>query len=285
MLKYYLEITKPRIIIGNIILIIGSFLYSSLPYLNFFLFFYTILGTSLVIGSSCVFNNIVDINIDNKMNRTKNRVLVRTMIDPTSAFFFGFLIGIVGFFILGFLVNFLSMFLSLIGFIIYVFLYTLILKRTSIYSTFVGSFSGSIPSVIGYTAVHNKIDMFCLLLFFTFIFWQMSHFYSIAILHIDDYKFAKLPFFPVLKGILLTKKHIFYYIICFIFSSSMFTFLGYLSYIFLLFSSFISFYWLYMSYLSIKENDDKKIARRMFRYSILVVTLFNFLMSIDIIFL
>ncbi|CAL4325385.1 heme o synthase [Buchnera aphidicola] len=285
MLKYYLEITKPRIIIGNIILIIGSFLYSSFPYLNFFLFFCTIFGTSLVIASSCVFNNLIDINIDNKMNRTKNRALVRSIINPTSAFIFGFFIGIVGFSILGFLVNFLSMLLSFLGFFIYVFLYTFLLKRISVYSTFVGSFSGSIPSLIGYTAVHNNINLFCLLLFITFIFWQMSHFYSIAILYIDDYKCAKLPFFPILKGVLMAKKHIFYYIICFIISTSMLTFLGYLSYIFLLFSSLFSFYWLYISYLSIGEYNEKNNSRKIFRCSILVVILFNFLMSIDFIFL
>ncbi|QCI25090.1 protoheme IX farnesyltransferase [Buchnera aphidicola (Rhopalosiphum padi)] len=284
MLKNYLEITKPRIIIGNIILIIGSFLFSSFPNFNFFLFFFTIFGTSLVIASSCIFNNLIDIDIDNKMNRTKNRVLVRNLISPISALIFACFIGIVGFLILGFLVNILSMFLSFIGFIIYVFFYTFLFKRKSIYSTFVGSFSGSIPSVIGHTAVSNDIDFFCFLLFITFIFWQMSHFYAISILHINDYRRASLPFFPLIKGILKTKKHIFYYIICFMISTSMLTFLGYLSYIFLLFFSFACFYWLYISYLSIRARDDKKLSSKLFYFSIVIVTLFNFLMSIDFVF-
>ncbi|AAM67995.1 heme o synthase [Buchnera aphidicola] len=284
MLKDYLEITKPRIIIGNIILIIGSFLFSSFPFFNVFLFFFTILGTSLVIASSCIFNNLIDIDIDTKMNRTKNRVLVKNLISPTSASIFASFIGIVGFFILGLFVNILSMFLSFIGFVIYVFFYTFFLKRKSMYSTFIGSFSGSIPSVIGHTAISNSIDLFCFLLFIIFIFWQMSHFYAIAILYINDYRKANLPFFPVVKGILKTKKHIFYYITCFIIASSMLTFLGYLSYIFLLFFSFFSFYWLYISYLSIREKDDRKFSSKLFYYSIAVVILFNFLISIDFIF-
>ncbi|AYN24618.1 heme o synthase [Buchnera aphidicola] len=281
MLKNYLEITKPRIIIGNIILIIGSFLFSSFPFFNFFLFLFTIFGTSLVIASSCVLNNLIDIDIDNKMNRTKNRVLVRNLINPTSALIFAFFIGIVGFFILGFLVNILSMFLAFIGFIIYVFFYTFLFKRKSIYSTFIGSFSGSIPPVIGHTAVSNDVNLFCFLLFIIFIFWQMSHFYAISIFYINDYRKAHLPFFPVVKGISKAKKHIFYYIICFIVSTSMLTFLGYLSYIFLLFFSFFSFYWLYISYLSIRKNDDKKFSSKLFHFSILIVMLFNFLISID----
>lgn len=287
MLKFYLEIVKPRIVVGNIILVIGSFLFSSLPHFNFFLLFYTLSGMSLVISSSCIFNNLIDIDIDNKMNRTKNRVLVKKLINPTIALFFAIFIGIVGFLILGFLVNFLSMFLSFIGFFIYVFLYTFLLKRTSIYSTFIGSFSGSLPSVIGHTAIVNHIDIFCLLLFIIFIFWQMSHFYALSIFYIDDYKKANLPFFTIVKGILKTKIHIFFYITCFIISTSMLTFLGYLSYIFLLIFSFFSFFWLYISYLNIRNMhkiDDKKFSRKLFYFSIVIVVLFNFLISIDFLF-
>lgn len=284
MLKYYFEITKPRIIIGNVFLLIGSFLFSSYPNFNFSLFFFTVFGTSLVIASSCIFNNLIDVDIDKKMNRTLNRVLVKNLISFKSALMLACLTGFIGFFILGFLVNILSMFLSFIGFIIYVFFYTLIFKRTSIYSTFIGSFSGSIPSVIGCTAVKNNINLFCFLLFVIFIFWQMAHFYSISILYIDDYKNAKLPFFSIQKGILKTKKHIFFYIICFIIFTSMLTFLGYLSYIFLFFFSFFSFYWLYISYLSIRKKENKQICSKLFYFSIIIVMLFNFLISIDFIF-
>ncbi|QCI17270.1 protoheme IX farnesyltransferase [Buchnera aphidicola (Aphis helianthi)] len=279
MLKYYLEIIKPRIIFGNIILIIGGFLFSSHLSFNIFLFISTILGASLVIASSCVFNNFIDIEIDSKMHRTKNRVLVKKLLQPISVFIFGLIIGGLGVFILGFLVNALSMFLSIIGFVIYVFIYTF-LKRKSIYSTFIGSFSGSIPSLIGYTAANNTINSVCILLFIIFIFWQMAHFYAISIIYIEDYKNANLPLFPIVKGVLKTKKHIFYYIICFILSSSMLTFLGYLGYIFLFFNLILNFYWLYISYLNIQEKNHFKFSRKIFYLSIIIVVFFNILISI-----
>ncbi|QFQ32274.1 heme o synthase [Buchnera aphidicola] len=280
MLKHYLEITKPRIILGNIVLIIGSFLFSSRFSFNFFLFLSTILGVSLIIASSCVFNNLIDIKIDSKMFRTKNRALVKKLIQPISAYIFGIFIGILGIFILGALVNFLSMFLSIIGFIIYVFIYTF-LKRTSIYSTFIGSFSGSIPSLVGYTAVNNSIDLFSVFLFFIFIFWQMSHFYAISIIYIEDYKHANLRLFSIERGVLKTKKHIFYYIMCFTISNFMLTFLGYLSYFFLCLVSILNFYWLYISYLNIKEKNNLKFSRKIFFLSIIVVVFFNFLIAVD----
>ncbi|QLL40825.1 protoheme IX farnesyltransferase [Buchnera aphidicola (Aphis craccivore)] len=280
MMKYYLEIIKPRIILGNIILIIGSFLFSSRFYFDVFLFIFTVLGVSLVIASSCVFNNIIDVEIDAKMNRTKNRVLVKKLLKPIPVYIFGIIVGGFGFFILGFLVNFLSMFLSIIGFIIYVFIYTF-LKRTSIYSTFIGSFSGSIPSLIGCSAVNNTISIASICLFIIFIFWQMSHFYAISIMYIEDYKNANLPVFPVVKGILKTKKHIFYYIICFSLSSFILTFLTYLGYIFIFLISILNLYWLYISYINIKEKNHFKFSSRIFYLSIIIVIFFNILISIN----
>jgi len=279
-MKYYLEIIKPRIILGNIILIIGSFLFSSRFYFDVFLFIFTVLGVSLVIASSCIFNNIIDVEIDAKMNRTKNRVLVKKLLKPIPVYIFGIIVGGFGFFILGFLVNFLSMFLSIIGFIIYVFIYTF-LKRTSIYSTFIGSFSGSIPSLIGCSAVNNTISIASICLFIIFIFWQMSHFYAISIMYIEDYKNANLPVFPVVKGILKTKKHIFYYIICFSLSSFILTFLTYLGYIFIFLISILNLYWLYISYINIKEKNHFKFSSRIFYLSIIIVIFFNILISIN----
>jgi protoheme IX farnesyltransferase len=285
MFKNYLEIIKPGIILGNAILIMGSFFLASRnTSFNFFLFFYTILGTSFVIASACIFNNLIDHDIDKKMSRTNRRVLSRKLMSVLSASIFAVFLGVSGIFILGFLVNGLSMIFAILGFFIYVVLYTLLYKRKSFYSTFIGSFSGSMPSIIGYTAVSNNIDICSVLLYIIFIFWQMSHFYAIAIVRIKDYQKAKIPIFPLVKGITITKKHIFYYIIGFIISSSLLTFLGFLSYNFLFLSSIINFYWLFLAHSNIRTNNDKKDSMRLFYYSIIVVVLFNIFVLVDFLF-
>ncbi len=285
MFKHYLEIIKPGIIIGNTTLIVGSFLFASRNVtFDFFLFLYTILGASLVIASACVFNNLIDFDIDKKMQRTSNRVLSKKLLSIRSVLIFAIFLGVSGICILSFLVNFLSTILSIFGFFVYVVLYSYLYKRKSIYSTFIGSFSGSTPSAIGYTAVSNSIDICCILLFFILIFWQMSHFYAISIMRIEDYKKAKIPVFSVVKGIPITKKHIFFYILIFIFFSSLLTFLDYLSYNFLFLFSIVNFYWLFLSYSDIKKNNNKKNASQLFYYSIIVIVIFNFLISVDVFF-
>ncbi|QCI24506.1 protoheme IX farnesyltransferase [Buchnera aphidicola (Muscaphis stroyani)] len=285
-IKHYCEIIKPGIIFGNIILIMGGFLFSSHIKFSPFLFLNTILGTSLVMASACVLNNLIDFDIDQKMKRTKNRVLARKLIKPINAIIFSLFLGIIGVFILGYLVNYLSMFLSVFGFLVYVFLYTLIYKRNSIYSTFVGSFSGSIPSVIGHTAATNNINLCAVLFFITFVFWQMAHFYSISIFRLNDYKNAKIPVFSVIKGVYLTKKHIVYYIVGFIISNIILKILNYISDKCLFFLFIIDFFWLYLSFVNLnnRNKENHKNSLQLFYFSIVVVVMFNFLISLDFIF-
>ncbi len=80
MFKQYLQVTKPGIIFGNLISVIGGFLLASKGHIDYPLFLWTLLGVSLVVASGCVFNNYIDRDIDRKMERTKNRVLVKGLI-------------------------------------------------------------------------------------------------------------------------------------------------------------------------------------------------------------
>lgn len=84
MMKQYLQVTKPGIIFGNLISVIGGFLLASKGSLDVPLFILTMVGVSLVVASGCVFNNYIDRDIDCIMERTKNRALVRGSSPPVS---------------------------------------------------------------------------------------------------------------------------------------------------------------------------------------------------------
>ena len=60
----YYQLTKPGIIYGNIITTIGGFFLAAGTHLHLVLFVATVLGSSLVIASGCVFNNYLDRGID-----------------------------------------------------------------------------------------------------------------------------------------------------------------------------------------------------------------------------
>jgi protoheme IX farnesyltransferase len=77
MIKKYLQVTKPGIIFGNLISVVGGFLLASKGSIDFPLFLAAFVGVSLVVASGCVFNNYIDRDIDKVMERTKNRVLVK----------------------------------------------------------------------------------------------------------------------------------------------------------------------------------------------------------------
>ena len=88
MIKAYYQLTKPGIIYGNAITAIAGFFLASRGHINFLLLLMMLIGLSLIIGSSCAFNNIWDADIDSKMERTKNRAMVNGEISKTRAIIF-----------------------------------------------------------------------------------------------------------------------------------------------------------------------------------------------------
>ena len=92
-------------------------------------------------------------DIDKKMERTKNRVLVKGLIAPSVSLVYATLLGIAGFMLLWFGANPLACWLGVMGFVVYVGVYSLYMKRHSVYGTLIGSPSGAAPPVIGYRTV------------------------------------------------------------------------------------------------------------------------------------
>ena len=89
----YLLITKPGIILGNLVTLAAGFLLASQGSINYWLFFETLLGLAFIMASACVFNNYIDRPIDRKMERTKNRSLVTGLISGRNALIFATILG------------------------------------------------------------------------------------------------------------------------------------------------------------------------------------------------
>ena len=75
MIKTYYLLTKPGIIIGNLITTVAGFALASKGHFDWVLFLTMFVGLGCVIASACVFNNYIDRDLDKKMARTKNRAL------------------------------------------------------------------------------------------------------------------------------------------------------------------------------------------------------------------
>ena len=195
-LKDYYYLIKPGIIYGNAINTAAGFFLAAKGNIDFLLLLKTLGGSSLIIASACVFNNYIDRDIDSKMTRTKNRTLVRGAVPDPIALLYGSLLGVIGFGVLIIYTNVLTVLVGATGMFFYVVMYS-IWKRRSPYGTLVGSISGAVPPVAGYSAVTNSLDVGALILFLVLVFWQMPHFYAIAIRRREEYKEAGIPVLPV----------------------------------------------------------------------------------------
>lgn len=280
-LKHFIQITKPGIIFGNVLSVAGGFFLASKGHVDFGLFLIAMIGTSLVVASGCVFNNCIDRDIDLKMERTRNRVLVQGLVSVRLALAYATALGVVGVGLLYFKANPLAALFAVIGFVIYVGFYSLYLKRKSVHGTLVGSLSGAMPPVIGYVAVSNSFDLAALTLLVMFSLWQMPHSYAIAIFRFNDYLAASIPVLPVKRGIRVAKRHILIYILAFLLATLMLTFGGYAGLNYLAVAAAMGMYWLYMAWTGYKAKDDTVWARKLFVFSIFTITALSVAMSLD----
>ncbi|AVZ04427.1 MULTISPECIES: heme o synthase [Acinetobacter] len=275
MLRKYLFLTKPGILFGNFITTLGGFFLAAQGSIDILLLLLTLLGTTLVVASGCVVNNVIDQDIDTKMQRTQNRALVKKTISPTVALIYALVLGVIGFSILWFGVNGYAFLFAMIGFIVYVGFYSLWTKRTSIHQTVIGSISGASPPVIGYTAVTHQFDVAALLLFLAYALWQMPHSWAIAIYRFDDYKNAGIPILPVARSIYRTKIECVIYILLFAAVLNGLYCFGYTNVFFLITFNALTAYWLYLSVIGFKAVNDQLWAKRFFLYSVILITLLS----------
>lgn len=275
MLKKYLFLTKPGILFGNFVTTLGGFFLAAQGSIDILLLLLTLIGTTLVVASGCVVNNVIDQDIDTKMQRTQNRALVKKTISPTVALIYAFVLGVIGFSILWFGVNGYAFLFAVIGFVVYVGFYSLWTKRTSIHQTVIGSISGASPPVIGYTAVTHQFDVAALLLFLAYGLWQMPHSWAIAIYRFDDYKNAGIPILPVARSIYRTKIECVIYILLFAAVLNGLYCFGYTNVFFLITFNALTAYWFYLSIIGFKAENDQLWAKRFFLYSVILITLLS----------
>lgn len=280
--KTFLELTKPGIIFGNLFTAIaGFFLASNATAIDYSILVKSIIGVSLIIACGCVINNCYDQDIDCLMERTQRRPLPQKLLSTQTALFFALILLILGCICL-YYVNLIALVIALVGLFFYSIIYTMLFKRKTIYGTLIGSISGATPPVIGYVAASGRLDLGALLLFLILTAWQMPHSYAIGIFRFNDYKNAKIPLLPIVKGISATKWHMLFWIILFAIFNVMLTLSGYIGYGYLVVAMLLSLIWLYIAFKGFDpSNNDISWAKKMFFFSIIAITLLSITIIID----
>lgn len=227
------------------------------------------IGIAGVIGSACVANNVLDEKIDARMKRTSKRALVTGVVSRSTALIYSLVLGVVGFTLLAWLTNLLTVILGIVAYVSYVGIYGWA-KRTTIWSTLIGTLPGALPLVAGYTAVTGQIDTATVILFVMMTLWQMVHFYAIAMFRHDEYRAAGLPIWSVARGLASTKRQLFLFVALFVLSAPLLTIAGYTGVVYAVGMTAVGVIWVIHG-LRNYRGDDVAWSRRMFFVSLFVL--------------
>lgn len=279
--KDFIHITKPGILRTNLIAVFGGFWLASQWDVDYGKLMLTLLGTVLIMASSCVFNNYFDRELDLKMERTRNRSLPTGRLTAKVVLSYAIILGVLGLIVLFSFSGALAGLCGMFGMFVYVIMYTLWLKRSSTWSTSIGGLSGAMPPVIGYVAVTGRMDLGAWLLLAMLFLWQPPHFWALAIRRVEDYRAGGFPLLPVVKGIELTKIQMIPYLVLQIFVPILMYAYGYAGIFYLTVSLILSVLWLYYALKGFRAKNTDAWAKKVFLYSINYLSLSFILMILD----
>jgi protoheme IX farnesyltransferase len=186
----YVELTKPRIVVLELVTVVVAAHLASPWGIAPGLLLHAVLGAALVAASAGAFNQWWEQAADGRMARTARRPLPAGRLAPRQAIVFGIVTLIAGAVELIVAVNVITAGVALATWFIYVLAYTPLKTRSSL-NTVVGAVSGALPILIGWTATGSAIDVRALALVGVMFLWQFPHFMAIAWLYREDYQRAR----------------------------------------------------------------------------------------------
>jgi len=240
--------------------------------INFSDAFFSLCAVALGSGAAGALNMWYESDLDSLMSRTCLRPIPTGKLTKKQALMFGIVASIISITSLYFFSNVIAATTLAITILFYVFVYTIWLKRKTPQNIVIGGAAGALPPVIGWAIATNEISFEPILLFLIIFIWTPSHFWALSLYKTDDYRKAKIPMLPITSGIKTTKLNIFIYALI-LFPTALSPYLFNFSGLFyLICSTILSSYYLFISYQLLKETKlsiEKKLATKLFGYSIL----------------
>lgn len=278
------EITKAGLAISVVFSSLVGYLlgYSDEHPFNLFTLFLLAIGGYFMVGASNVFNQVIEKDLDAKMDRTKNRPLPSGRVSSQNALLLGFALTLAGLIILYFINPKTAMF-GAISIFMYVSMYTP-LKTLTPLSVFVGAFPGAIPFMLGWVAATGNFGIEAGTLFLIQFFWQFPHFWAIGWFLFEDYEKAGFFMLPTGKRDAKTAIQIILYTFWLIVASVLpvFGFTGALT-LSIVGAVVVTLLGLWMLYFAFKlyKNRDAISAKKLMLVSVTYITLLQIVYVID----
>jgi protoheme IX farnesyltransferase len=185
----YLELTKPRIVVLELIVAGAAACLAARHALDVLAVLHALAATALVAGSASIANQWLERRVDARMRRTANRPLPAGRVTSSEAIVLTAATLAVGLTWLAVKVNLTTAALGLASWLIYVAIYTPLKSRSPLNTT-VGAVAGAIPILMGWTATGAPLSLSALALAGVLFLWQFPHFMAIAWLYRQDYAAA-----------------------------------------------------------------------------------------------
>ncbi|MDQ0161598.1 protoheme IX farnesyltransferase [Bacillus alveayuensis] len=273
LLKDFLALVKIGIVNSNLIttftgIWLALYFSGNSLLLNIDRVIFALLGTGFIIAGSCAINNFYDRDIDQIMERTKSRPTVTGRMTPVQVLALGFSFILIGTIFLA-MTSITSAIIGLIGVFTYIVLYTMWTKRHYTINTVVGSISGAVPPLIGWTAI-TDLTIIAWVLFLIMFIWQPPHFLALAMKRSEEYRNAGIPMLPVIHGFGMTKRQMMVWVACLL---PLPFYLYSLGFGFIILATILNIGWLILSLSGLKAKDDLKWAKWMFVYSLNYLTI------------
>lgn len=185
----YLELTKPKIVLMELVTAAVAAVVASSGAPNLWLLAHALFGTFLVGAGASAWNQWLERRSDALMDRTADRPLPASRLSGWEVVLSGTAAAMGGVVYLGLWVNLPTAVLGALTWLIYVGMYTP-LKSRSLTNIPVGAVAGALPILMGWTAVGGRLNLSAATLFLIVFVWQFPHVTAIAWIYRRQYAAA-----------------------------------------------------------------------------------------------
>ena len=279
----FIALLKPRVMSLVVFTAFAGFLFApTLPHP--LIIFAALFAIAVGAGASGALNMWYDSDIDAIMRRTRMRPIPAGRISADTALAFGVILSVLSVFTLGFVSNWLAATLLAFTIFFYVVIYTMWLKRLTPLNIVIGGAAGALPPIVGYAAATGDVSVASLVLFAIIFIWTPPHFWSLAILKIDEYGSVGVPMLPNVSGLRRTRLEILIYCLVLAPIGAGPWFLGFASWLYGVTAVSLGLGLLILAaqlFVAQDEATIRQAARRMFAFSILYLFALFLMLTIE----
>ncbi len=190
-----LALTKPRMVLMILAATAAGFYLGATGTPDWGILGKTLGWTALAAAGTLALNQVLEVESDRKMARTRERPLASGRLSETAGLAAGVTLSTFGLLGLSVGVNPLCAAITASITASYLFLYTPI-KRWTAFCTLWGGIPGALPPVAGWAAARGEVGPQAWVLFAILFLWQLPHALAIACLYQEDYERAGIRLLP-----------------------------------------------------------------------------------------